>query len=178
MLSSSTKVRRRGWSGCAEPVRVKSRNRWVAAINENEIFRSCRGRCGRHRAVCAASGRRRGSGRAGRSSPAMHQLRPRPGWRTVRSVDERTVDERSGDPRSGQSGCSAANWWRPQEWWSVSPAVTLIESRTTAWRMDPSFSEKSLGFKSFSDFLRSRSDIVELDESSTTRMVRLRGFDA
>jgi hypothetical protein len=41
-------------------------------------------------------------------------------------------------------------------------------------RMDPSFSEKSLGFKSFSDFLRSRSDIAELDESSTTRMVRLR----
>jgi hypothetical protein len=41
-------------------------------------------------------------------------------------------------------------------------------------RMDPSFSEKSLGFKSFSDFLRSRSDVVELDESSTTRMVRLR----
>jgi hypothetical protein len=42
-------------------------------------------------------------------------------------------------------------------------------------RMDPSFSERSLGFKSFSGFLRSRSDLVELDESSTTRMVRLRG---
>ncbi|MBU8808810.1 NYN domain-containing protein [Mycolicibacterium goodii] len=41
-------------------------------------------------------------------------------------------------------------------------------------RMDPSFSEKSLGFRSFSDFLRSRSDLVELDESSTIRMVRLR----
>jgi uncharacterized LabA/DUF88 family protein len=41
-------------------------------------------------------------------------------------------------------------------------------------RMDPSFSEKSLGFKSFSDFLRSRPDVVELDESSTTRMVRLK----
>jgi hypothetical protein len=40
-------------------------------------------------------------------------------------------------------------------------------------RMDPSFSEKSLGFKSFSDFLRSRSDLVDLDESTTTRMVRL-----
>ena len=40
-------------------------------------------------------------------------------------------------------------------------------------RMDPSFSEKSLGFKSFSDFLRARSDLVDLDESSTTRMVRL-----
>ncbi|MDR3662214.1 MAG: NYN domain-containing protein [Mycobacterium sp.] len=41
-------------------------------------------------------------------------------------------------------------------------------------RMDPSFSEKSLGFRSFSDFLRSRADVVELDESSTTRLVRLR----
>jgi hypothetical protein len=41
-------------------------------------------------------------------------------------------------------------------------------------RMDPSFSEKSLGSKPFSDFLRSRTDVVELDESSTTRMVRLR----
>ncbi|MBX8685877.1 NYN domain-containing protein [Mycobacterium sp. 20091114027_K0903767] len=41
-------------------------------------------------------------------------------------------------------------------------------------RMDPSFSEKSLGFKSFSDFLRSRSSVVELDESSTTRMVKLK----
>jgi hypothetical protein len=40
-------------------------------------------------------------------------------------------------------------------------------------RMDPSFSEKSLGFKSFSDFLRSRRDLVDLDESSTTRLVRL-----
>jgi uncharacterized LabA/DUF88 family protein len=44
-------------------------------------------------------------------------------------------------------------------------------------RMDPSFSEKSLGFRSFSDFLRSRSDVVDLDESSTTRMVRLHKDD-
>ncbi len=41
-------------------------------------------------------------------------------------------------------------------------------------RMDPSFSEKALGFKSFSDCLRSRSDVVELDETSTTRLVKLR----
>jgi uncharacterized LabA/DUF88 family protein len=44
-------------------------------------------------------------------------------------------------------------------------------------RMDPSFSEKSLGFRSFSDFLRSRTDLVELDESSTTRLVRLKAAD-
>jgi hypothetical protein len=41
-------------------------------------------------------------------------------------------------------------------------------------RMDPSFNEKSLGYRSFSDFLRSHADLVELDESSTTRRVRLR----
>lgn len=45
-------------------------------------------------------------------------------------------------------------------------------------RMDPSFSEKSLGFKSFSDFLRSRSELVDLDESSTTRLVRLHSDEA
>lgn len=44
-------------------------------------------------------------------------------------------------------------------------------------RMDPSFSERSLGFRSFSDFLRSRSDVVELDETSTTRKVRLAAHD-
>lgn len=44
-------------------------------------------------------------------------------------------------------------------------------------RMDPSFSERALGFRSFSDFLRSRSDVVELDETSTTRKVRLRAHD-
>ena len=44
-------------------------------------------------------------------------------------------------------------------------------------RMDPSFSEKSLGFRSFSDFLRSRSDVADLDESSTTRKVRLHKSD-
>lgn len=43
-------------------------------------------------------------------------------------------------------------------------------------RMDPSFNEKSLGYRSFSDFLRARArdDVVELDESSTTRLVKLK----
>ncbi len=40
-------------------------------------------------------------------------------------------------------------------------------------RMDPSFSEKSLGYRSFSDFLRSRTGLVDLDETSTARMARL-----
>jgi uncharacterized LabA/DUF88 family protein len=40
-------------------------------------------------------------------------------------------------------------------------------------RMDPSFSEKALGFRSFSDFLSSHRDLVDLDEDGNTRLVRL-----
>jgi uncharacterized LabA/DUF88 family protein len=39
-------------------------------------------------------------------------------------------------------------------------------------RMDPSFSEKALGYRSFSDFVKSREAIAELDESNPW-MVRL-----
>jgi NYN domain-containing protein/OST-HTH/LOTUS domain-containing protein len=40
-------------------------------------------------------------------------------------------------------------------------------------RMDPSFSEKALGYRSFSDFVRSREAIAELDETNPVRLVRL-----
>jgi hypothetical protein len=40
-------------------------------------------------------------------------------------------------------------------------------------RMDPSFSEKALGYRSFSDFVKSRDAVAELDESSPVRLVRL-----
>jgi uncharacterized LabA/DUF88 family protein len=45
--------------------------------------------------------------------------------------------------------------------------------KTQMKRMDPSFSERALGYRSFSDFLRSRGDLVALDESSTARLVKL-----
>lgn len=41
-------------------------------------------------------------------------------------------------------------------------------------RMDPAFHEKSLGYSSFSDFVKSRSSIAELDKSSQGQRVRLR----
>ncbi len=41
-------------------------------------------------------------------------------------------------------------------------------------RMDSRFSEKDLGSKSFSDFIKSRNSVVELDETHQTRKVRLR----
>jgi uncharacterized LabA/DUF88 family protein len=40
-------------------------------------------------------------------------------------------------------------------------------------RMDPSFSERALGYRSFSDFVKSRDAVAELDETSTARLVRL-----
>lgn len=41
-------------------------------------------------------------------------------------------------------------------------------------RMDPSFSEKALGFRSFSDFVKAREDIAELEETGHERLVRLK----
>jgi hypothetical protein len=41
-------------------------------------------------------------------------------------------------------------------------------------RMDPSFSEKTLGFKSFSEFLKANADIAVLEETGHERLVRAR----
>jgi uncharacterized LabA/DUF88 family protein len=40
-------------------------------------------------------------------------------------------------------------------------------------RMDPSFSERALGYRSFSDFVKSRNAVAELDETNPARLVRL-----
>jgi NYN domain/OST-HTH/LOTUS domain len=40
-------------------------------------------------------------------------------------------------------------------------------------RMDPSFSERALGYRSFSDFVKSREDVAELDETNPARLIRL-----
>jgi hypothetical protein len=40
-------------------------------------------------------------------------------------------------------------------------------------RMDPSFSERALGYRSFSDFVKSREAVAELDETNPGRLVRL-----
>jgi uncharacterized LabA/DUF88 family protein len=53
--------------------------------------------------------------------------------------------------------------------WLHSSAV-----KTHMRRMDPSFSEKALGYRSFSDFLKSRENIAELEETGHERLVRLR----
>jgi hypothetical protein len=47
------------------------------------------------------------------------------------------------------------------------------EVKSQMRRMDPSFSEKSLGYRSFSDFVKSRESVAELDETGPARLVRL-----
>ena len=41
-------------------------------------------------------------------------------------------------------------------------------------RMDPSFNEKSLGFRSFSDFVTSRNDVADMKEDGQARRIRLK----
>jgi uncharacterized LabA/DUF88 family protein len=55
-----------------------------------------------------------------------------------------------------------------EEWLSSAAAKSQM------LRMDPTFQERSLGFKSFTDFVRSLEDRVELDEKHPSRRMRLR----
>jgi hypothetical protein len=77
------------------------------------------------------------------------------------------------DPEIAVTGLLIRALWLSQDkddsGWLYSSAV-----KQQMRRMDPSFSEKALGFRSFSDFLRSRSDVVELEESGHERLVRLK----
>lgn len=57
----------------------------------------------------------------------------------------------------------------PDDEWFHSAAV-----KNQMKRMDSSFNEKDLGYKTFSEFLKSRNSAVELDESQQVRKVRLR----
>ena len=53
------------------------------------------------------------------------------------------------------------------EWVHLSAVKNLLK------RMDPSFSEKALGHRSFSDFVKAHPDVAELDESTNIVRVRL-----
>ncbi|UUT35621.1 NYN domain-containing protein [Microbacterium elymi] len=53
------------------------------------------------------------------------------------------------------------------EWVHLSAVKNLLK------RMDPSFSEKALGHRSFSDFVKAHPEVAELDESTNIVTVRL-----
>jgi hypothetical protein len=54
-----------------------------------------------------------------------------------------------------------------EDWVHLSAVKNLLK------RMDPSFSEKDLGHRSFTDFIRAHTDVAELREEGNTRHVRL-----
>ena len=58
---------------------------------------------------------------------------------------------------------------KTDEEWQSSSAV-----KNQMLRMDPSFQERRLGFASFTDFLKSRGGVVELDEAGGRNRVRIR----
>ena len=101
---------------------------------------------------------------------------PEPAKKARRTKAQEPDDEPAPDPQAAATGllerALRIGHEKDDADWLHNSAV-----KAQMKRMDPSFSEKSLGFRSFSDFLRSRSDVVDLDESSTTRMVRLHKED-
>lgn len=106
--------------------------------------------------------------------PGVPTVAPAPAKKTRRTKAQEPDDEpEAPDPQAAATGllerALRIGHEKDDADWLHNSAV-----KAQMKRMDPSFSEKSLGFKSFSDFLRARTDVVDLDESSTTRMVRLK----
>lgn len=106
--------------------------------------------------------------------PGVPTAAPAPAKKPKRAKAQEPEDEPAPDPQAAATGLleralRIGHEKDDAEWLHNSAVKAQMK------RMDPSFSEKSLGFRSFSDFLRSHSELVELDESSTTRMVRLKG---
>ncbi len=58
------------------------------------------------------------------------------------------------------------------EWLNASAVKSQIK------RLNPSFSEKALGFSSFTDFVRSRGDVAEVKADGQQRVIRLREREA
>lgn len=120
-----------------------------------------------------------------REQPAKQQKRGKAASASRKSAASKPAEESAveelEDPADGISDDSEITvtslliraLWLSQEkddsGWLYSSAV-----KQQMRRMDPSFNEKALGFRSFSDFLKSRSDVAELEESGHERLVRLR----
>ena len=114
----------------------------------------------------SGSGSRRG-GRGGQSgadgsAAASAEIEDR--------LDDTLEDESEDDPREAATRLlvrALQLGGRGDSEWLHSSAV-----KSHMRRMDPSFSEKALGFRSFSEFLKANSDIAVLEETGHERLVR------
>lgn len=116
----------------------------------------------------SGSGSGRGRGRGGKSTPEngndQTEVVDEPSGAVVFS-EEALEDPQEIASRLLQRALQLGD--RGDGDWLHSSAV-----KTHMRRMDPSFSEKALGFKSFSDFLKANSDIAQLEETGHERLVR------
>ncbi len=113
---------------------------------------------------------------AGTAQPAEPGTTPPArGGRRGRQPAAAVVDETDPDPEDPQAAATRLleralrlGQEKDDADWLHSSAV-----KSQMRRMDPSFSERALGFRSFSDFVKSRADVAELDETDPVRLVRL-----
>ncbi len=113
--------------------------------------------------------------KTGRGSRRASASRPDRAQRAADQGDAETVEtaEDTEERDTEMTGLLIRALWLTQdkddEGWLHSSVV-----KQQMRRMDPSFNEKALGFRSFSAFLKSRAEVAELEESGHERLVRLR----
>ena len=108
--------------------------------------------------------RRGGRGRQDGAGSASEEIEDR--------LDDTVEDEGEDDPREAATRLlerALQLGGRGDSEWLHSSAV-----KSHMRRMDPSFSEKALGFRSFSEFLKANADIAVLEETGHERLVRAR----
>ncbi|MGF3056764.1 NYN domain-containing protein [Microbacterium sp. YY-01] len=115
--------------------------------------------------IAAAPAKKSRSKSTNKSAP---QAATTPDAEADRTVDDPAADDQAEATRLLARALRLGHDKSDSDEWLHSSAV-----KTQMRRMDPSFSEKSLGYRSFSDFLKSRDDIAELEETGHERLVRL-----
>jgi uncharacterized LabA/DUF88 family protein len=110
---------------------------------------------------------KRGNRRASSKTVAASVEPPAP--EPVQPVEEPAEDPQETATRLLERALRLGHDKNDDSEWLHSSAV-----KTHMRRMDPSFSEKALGYRSFNDFVKARESIAELEETGHERLVRLR----
>jgi hypothetical protein len=100
---------------------------------------------------------------------------PTRGSRRARRPAAAVIDEADPDSEDPQEAATRLLEWALRLGQEKDDADWLHSSEVKSQmrRMDPSFSERALGYRSFSDFVKSREAVAELDETNPVRLVRL-----
>ncbi len=131
-------------------------------------------------ATPAAAPRKSPARKSGKAKDASAAPAPQPAAATAEPSDDPAVN--GGEQAAKLSPRAATTLLRRalelghdkagrDEWLHTSAVKQQIK------RMDPGFHEKSLGYSSFTDFVKSRSRLVEVEKASNGQRIRLRTID-